>query len=239
MFYLKVVKHFFNSSRLRDSNVGSIISTGLLICITENNQCMGSHHFYDVGGAYLRRPIHHIEGTHVIKVRYGNHVLVVLKSLSAYGRDFFILLKYNMVMSTTKYIKIRLLGLIVFIFAVNLLAMKFFWYISIWWFDMPMHFLGGVFLGFLYVVLGTFIKSSFFANPATILTRKNIIQFMVFVFVVGFLWELYEIGVARITFGDLGTPVDSLSDLFFDLAGGLFSYILILRNIWANEKNTL
>lgn len=142
-------------------------------------------------------------------------------------------------MTTAKYIKIRLLALILFILFTNLLAMKFFWYLSIWWFDMPMHFLGGVFLGFLYIGLGHTIKSSFFTLPSDILSRSSVIRFVLFVFAIGFAWELYEFGVARITFGDLGTPLDSVSDLFFDIAGGLLAYILVLRNIWANKNNNI
>jgi hypothetical protein len=47
----------------------------------------------------------------------------------------------------------RLVFLILFIFIFNLGAMKLYWYQSIWWFDMPMHFIGGVVIVFLLVYL--------------------------------------------------------------------------------------
>jgi len=104
---------------------------------------------------------------------------------------------------------------------------------------MPMHFLGGVWLGFLYIWIGHITKHSFFTKPSNILLRRTVIPFIVFVFAIGFAWELYEIGVAHITLGNLGTPLDSVSDLFFDIAGGLLAYILVLRNVWVNQQSTV
>ena len=48
---------------------------------------------------------------------------------------------------------IRLVLFIFLIFLLNYLAMKFYWYSSIWYLDMPMHFLGGAWLGLAYIYL--------------------------------------------------------------------------------------
>ena len=54
---------------------------------------------------------------------------------------------------TRKDFFIRITGLIFVIFFINYLAMTFHWYSSIWWFDMPMHFMGGLWLGLIFILL--------------------------------------------------------------------------------------
>ena len=68
--------------------------------------------------------------------------------------DFSFKMSYNLIMNKEKLLK-RMTLMVFFIFVINFLAMKFYWYSSLWWFDMPMHFLGGFFLG----MLGIYILS--------------------------------------------------------------------------------
>ncbi|MEI6400505.1 MAG: hypothetical protein WCO58_03230 [bacterium] len=116
----------------------------------------------------------------------------------------------------------KLLFTILIVWGLNTLAHKFYWYSSIWWFDMPMHFLGGYFLGLLMllVIAYTDKQSS---------NREKIIITLLGVFAIGVMWEGYEYAIQILTGSNLANPLDSTSDLFFDMAGGTFSLILLRR----------
>ena len=113
---------------------------------------------------------------------------------------------------------VHMAWLVMGIAIVNTIATKFFWYSSLWWFDMPMHFLGGFF------VAG--MTAFFFWN-----NEYRALWVLCGVLVVGVGWEVFEIGVDHVTFALSITPIDSLSDIFFDLAGGT---ALLL---WIREKS--
>jgi hypothetical protein len=89
---------------------------------------------------------------------------------------------------------------------------------------MPMHFLGGYFLGLLMllVIAYTDKQSS---------NREKIIITLLGVFVVGVMWEGYEYAIQILTGSNLANPLDSTADLFFDMAGGIFSLILLRKII--------
>ena len=116
----------------------------------------------------------------------------------------------------------KLLLTILIVWGLNTLAHKFFWYSSIWWFDMPMHFLGGYFLGLLMllVIAYTDKQSS---------NREKIIITLLGVFAIGMMWEGYEYAIQILTGSNLANPLDSTADLFFDMAGGIFSLILLRK----------
>ncbi len=116
------------------------------------------------------------------------------------------------------------LFLVIFVLGLNMLAMKFYWYYSIWHFDMLMHFLGGFFIGLMAFYL--FVSRNFSVSLAKILF---------FVFLVGAGWEIFEILVNVFITGHLFNLADSVSDIFFDLAGGV-SALLYYGNIKSNEN---
>jgi hypothetical protein len=112
----------------------------------------------------------------------------------------------------------RLAILIFIIFGVNFLATKFFWYNIVWWFDMPMHALGGLWvaLASLFVYLGRYKKHEQVVHP-----KEMIIIGLIGVLFIGGLWEVFEFVVQAITHVALANPIDSLSDICFDLVGGI------------------
>ncbi len=119
----------------------------------------------------------------------------------------------------------RIALLIFFIFAANSLAMKFYWYSAIWWFDMPMHFLGG----FWVALLGLWLY--FFAqNKNKNISPKTVIMVSFFsVFIIGILWEFFEFGIDTIiTFASHNT-LDTASDIFFDMSGSFAGAIYFLK----------
>ena len=121
-----------------------------------------------------------------------------------------------------------IIGLLIFILVVHVLATINHWYWTYRWFDMPMHFLGGFWVAIVFLSLDSKFK---------ILNSKflvNVILILGFAALVGVLWEFFEFlldaflskdgysgsfQVLRYGVKDLYT--DTLSDLFFDLLGGL------------------
>ncbi len=117
--------------------------------------------------------------------------------------------------------------LIFLLFLLNYIGSKFYWYFSIWWFDMPMHFLGGFCVG-----IGLIW---FFSRPSLRfqLEPKALASFLFKIFLgvllIGVLWELFEILFNNIIAQDSFYILDTVSDVFFDLAGGTFATLYFLK----------
>ena len=110
--------------------------------------------------------------------------------------------------------------LVFFILFVTFIAVKLYWYYLIWWFDMPMHFLGGFFLGFLAFYL--YIQATRFS-----FTRQLLYVFL-FTLSIGIGWELYEIIFNNILAGVPFNTLDTLSDICFDVSGGVTAFLFLL-----------
>lgn len=126
--------------------------------------------------------------------------------------------------------------LIIAIFGVNLLAMQFYWYGMLWWFDMPMHFIGGFWTGLVVLFIYKFKKTTVndIEHP-----RKLLVISVIGTLLIGVGWELFEFGLQHFTLIELARPVDSLSDLCFDLAGGIiaFTYFIFSYKRMVNKIN--
>ncbi len=114
--------------------------------------------------------------------------------------------------------------LIFAIFLMHFLATKFYWYFSISYLDMFMHFLGGFWIGLLY----------FYLFPLKENYRISFFRILIFVLGVGIGWEVFEMFVNDVVARNSFDYLDTLSDLFFDLFGGLCA-ILYIRN---GQKNS-
>lgn len=130
----------------------------------------------------------------------------------------FSFLGYNIHMDYKKLLKYSAV-LIFFIFLMNYLALRFHWYFSIWYFDMLMHFLGGIWLGFISIYLFNFDPNS----------KKSFFNIIAAVFIVGMGWEIFEIVVNAYTTENTFNILDTLSDLLFDTAGGVFALFYFLK----------
>jgi len=111
----------------------------------------------------------------------------------------------------------------ILLFVANYLALKFYWYYSIWWSDMLMHFLGGICLGLFLIWLLSYKNSSLEIN------LRLICKIFLGVFFIGIFWELYEVLfnniIAQIPFDAL----DTIHDIFFDLSGGLCAILYLWK----------
>lgn len=115
----------------------------------------------------------------------------------------------------------RKFGIAIFsVFVLNALASYFYWYQSFVWFDMMMHFFGGITVGlfFCFLLFGTY--RSWLKN------RKNWkiwVAGTILTLCVALLWEVMEFSVQHLfnIDGVLATPGDSVSDVICGLVGGL------------------
>ena len=138
-------------------------------------------------------------------------------------------------MDRKKLIKL-LTYLIFFILVINFFANKFYWYSSIWYFDMIMHFLGGFWIGLAFM---WFSNQSFRLSPLSpesspeskALTFKLVFKILIFVLFIGISWEVYEILVNDILAKNSFNFLDTLSDIFFDLSGGLCAMLYLWKKL--------
>lgn len=119
----------------------------------------------------------------------------------------------------------RTLWLIVAIFLVNAAAMKFYWYSTIWWFDIPMHFMGGFWLGLWVLWLYVYARRS----EKLVRMRSALMALVIGVLVLGGAWEVFELGIDSFITIKPHNLVDTASDLCFDLAGGLSAFLYCIR----------
>lgn len=99
----------------------------------------------------------------------------------------------------------------------HILAMKFFLYWKYEWFDMPMHFLGGVVVGLLLYTLHDI--------GVNIIPRKpRWFTVLLFVIMVAMAWEVYEVLIRIQIFDDY--YIDTAIDLFLGSLGGITAFIV-------------
>ena len=122
-----------------------------------------------------------------------------------------------------------LVVLIITIAIVNAFAEHYYWYWRMREFDMPMHFVGGVWLA------GTVLWWRFFSGRFT--SPQNVKAIFAWAIVgavgVGLVWEVYEAIVSYFTVGHMNDILDTLSDLVFDTLGG----IVAAGILWARTHN--
>ena len=127
-----------------------------------------------------------------------------------------------------KKILIYLTTLMFFMFGGNFLTTKFYWYYSIWWFDIVMHFLGGFWVGLFFVFL--------------FLRKGNIPKFVYIIFLslfIGVLWEAFEFWMHNIIAGIPFSITDPLSDILFDLVGACLAVFYFSKFIMPREENKI
>ncbi|HEY0220662.1 MAG TPA: hypothetical protein VGC58_00370 [Candidatus Paceibacterota bacterium] len=108
--------------------------------------------------------------------------------------------------------------LLIFIAVLDILATVFYFHWTIWWYDVMLHILAGACVGMAFMLLGIYHLN--FPNTK----RTRIIFYSFFaVLTVGFLWEVFEIGIGAtsLSAGDV-YKIDTVSDFLADLSGGFF-----------------
>jgi len=124
-----------------------------------------------------------------------------------------------------KKLRLPLVGLVFLILFLNGAALKLHWYSAISWFDMPMHFLGGFWVALFFIFLLS--KEDF--------SWKFTFKVLGGVFLIGALWEIFEVSVNLITVRENFDLPDTFSDLFFDLLGGGGALFMLKKCFWYNK----
>lgn len=115
--------------------------------------------------------------------------------------------------------------LVVSIFLLNKVANMFYWYSGIDQFDMFMHTLGGIFLA----IWGAALLFALLKDQKPLLW---IIVLTAFVLILGFIWEVFEFSLQGIMqLETIANIPDSLSDMVFDMFGGLIGAIFVVSRV--------
>ncbi len=94
-------------------------------------------------------------------------------------------------------------------------------YDTVWWYDIPMHFLGGLWL----FLFGLWVVNTQYGN--IFLRHTSVKSLIFFVLVIGVLWEIHEIVFGFMHFSDPGYFFDTFKDLTMDIIGALFGSVFI------------
>lgn len=106
------------------------------------------------------------------------------------------------------------------------IAYSLYW--SLWWYDIVMHFLGGLWIG----LIALWFYKAFAGEEAE--SGKGYLVALVTVVVVGILWEVMEI-LAGLTLTQANYEMDTVLDLIMDVAGAVFASRLVFRKTIVNE----
>jgi hypothetical protein len=112
---------------------------------------------------------------------------------------------------------------IILLFIANSIAVKLYWYYSIWYFDMPMHFLGGFCVGLAAIWFWSYKNEAFHISP------KLIYEVILVVLIIGVGWEIFEIIFNNIIAQGPFDILDTIHDVIFDLSGGTFAILYFIK----------
>jgi len=112
------------------------------------------------------------------------------------------------------------------IFILDAIGQKFFWYYTIWWFDIVMHTISGFWVGLFFIY--------FFSRNN--LQFPSILKVIIWVAVVGILWEFFELIVHNYIGRDLFDLIDTLSDLLCDYIGGTLAILYFSKKLFKSVE---
>jgi hypothetical protein len=133
---------------------------------------------------------------------------------------------------TRKNIFTNLTILLYLIVILHILALFFSWYWSIWWYDIVVHTLGGVWVGGIALWLYFIYKD--------IYTNKNISKLMIIAvsllvtLLIGVLWEVFEFSLDTFIVFQPNDLVDTASDIGSDIVGSLLVSFYFIQKIKNN-----
>lgn len=128
----------------------------------------------------------------------------------------------------------QVFGFLVFVLTLHFIGTIYHWYWTYPWFDIPMHFWGGFWVGLVYFWLNPQIEilNSWLSKLPKYLV--DLLFILAFTALVGVFWEFFEFGLDFFT-GDImrfqGTSKDTMGDLFFDLVGGATAFAVFYRKL--------
>lgn len=165
-----------------------------------------------------------VAGTHLVLQVNGDSSNPSKKSICAYKWIFSFVIDEYRILSTMPAraitgTGIALLGLLIAL--LQFLATRYFLYWEFWWYDIMMHFLGGLFIG------ASFLWFVYFEASRL---KKNLPVFVAtfaVVFTVGVSWELFEYVTGM--YNAVNYTLDTTLDLAMDIAGMMGAYLFFKR----------
>ena len=122
----------------------------------------------------------------------------------------------------------HLVFLMFFIFLVNSMSWQFSWYYLIWYLDIIMHFLGGLWVALFFIYV--FSRK----DPAN-LDFPLFLQIFIASSLVGVLWEFYEFFLTAISATSFNFQ-DTVFDVIFDMLGAIASFFFFFKNNYVNTQ---
>lgn len=118
---------------------------------------------------------------------------------------------------------LHILALLVCAIAVlHIAATIFYLYWEFWWYDMLLHFLGGMFIGLLVLWLRFF--SGYISTPAFLSARHAFLFTLFWLVVIGIGWEAFERALGH-TWSLEGYWLDTSIDVALDIIGGVVGFL--------------
>lgn len=134
--------------------------------------------------------------------------------------------------------------LFILVILLNALAFQFNWYWRLWWFDLLMHFLGGLTVAFTVF----YITQTAYKNYFSRLVKHKADLFslaIISAFLVGGAWELFEFGLDQyqtsiVALKSIATLqiglTDSFFDLLFDLIGASVAALIFSKKYYEKRN---
>jgi len=129
-----------------------------------------------------------------------------------------------------KKLLILTLGIALLLAILHIGALMFYWYWFFWWFDILVHFIGGIVAGLLFIYLYGALSSRASSRG------ESFILIFLFVLCIGLMWELYEIIIKSTGIWHPDYLLDTIADIFTDLSGGLSSYLIFSYFFLTNQS---
>jgi hypothetical protein len=127
---------------------------------------------------------------------------------------------------------IRAFLLLVLVGVMEYFAEIYYLHWNVWWYDVIMHFLGGACAGTAFIFF--YYKFFKFSQFEKITAIKYTFYF---VFLIGVLWEIYELLHGDTKFSDgIFFVRDTVSDLIIDSCGGFFATLLSFKQFGVNDR---
>ena len=121
-------------------------------------------------------------------------------------------------------ISILILGSVVAV--LHALASAYFFYYRFAWYDIIMHFLGGALVSlFFYYVFHNHIRKDGISYSRLWL----IANMLIFLFIIGFLWESFELKFGTTFISDENYVSDTIYDFVMNSLGGISAYVYVIK----------
>ena len=124
--------------------------------------------------------------------------------------------------------------LVCIIAALQFTAISFHLYWTFWWYDIILHFLGGIFVGLLILWFRFF--SGYFGVHQHTSEVSTFFFIVIATLIVGVGWEAFERALGQ-TWSVEGYYVDTILDVIFDLIGSVVAFYFFRSRYMTHEKN--